>query len=325
MRDADYWENLDNALVVPFWFQEKGRLFTDKSEIWKMPWASDLLEQIETNGDIEKFITEKNKKITDEFYKDVLSSRYAKLNALSEKVLSLQQNQSAFADFNEKLNGFEKDIEDLIAKYPPERQEHLKKLLSNYTETGKFITENKKYYFNALTQKPQGLLNRIRNSKKIEEANQQLNVFLEKYQENNLKEQLDNLPKENCFDPLKSKFYSIGERDKKKIETASQEYLESNKNLQNTISNQQKDIQTQVQTIENIKTNFQNSNFNIQEDKNIRILAKEIQNDIKNPKTYNVSNYIEGLDNMADNETVMFNLRLKDGNAAKNIFAYNGL
>lgn len=325
MRDADYWDNLDNALVVPFWFQEKGRLFTDKSEIWKMPWASDLLEQIETNGDIEKFITEKNKKITDEFYKDVLSSRYAKLNALSEKVLSLQQNQSAFADFNEKLNGFEKDIEDLIAKYPPERQEHLKKLLSNYTETGKFITENKKYYFNALTQKPQGLLNRIRNSKKIEEANQQLNVFLEKYQENNLKEQLDNLPKENCFDPLKSKFYSIGERDKKKIETASQEYLESNKNLQNTISNQQKDIQTQVQTIENIKTNFQNSNFNIQEDKNIRILAKEIQNDIKNPKTYNVSNYIEGLDNMADNETVMFNLRLKDGNAAKNIFAYNGL
>lgn len=62
MRDADYWKNLDDALVVPFWFREKGRFFTDKSEIWKMPWASDLLEQIETNGDIEKFITEKKSK-----------------------------------------------------------------------------------------------------------------------------------------------------------------------------------------------------------------------------------------------------------------------
>lgn len=325
MRDADYWKNLDDALVVPFWFREKGRFFTDKSEIWKMPWASDLLEQIETNGDIEKFITEKNQKITDEFYKDVLPSRYAKLNALSEKLSSLQQNQSAFADFNEKLNGFEKDVEDLIAKYPPERQEHLKKLLSNYTETGKFVTENKKYYFNALTQKPQGFINRIKNGKKIEEANQQLNVFIEKYQENNLKEQLDNLPNGDSLEPLKSKFASIAEQNQGKIETASKKYLKTNNDLQDAISRQQNTVKNKMQTIENIKTNFQNSNFNVNEDENIRILATEIQNEIKNPKAYNVSDYIKGLDNMADNETVMFNLRLKDGNAAKNIFKYNGL
>ena len=325
MQEDDYWEKLGSSEVVPFWFREKGRFFTDKSEIWKMPWASDLLEQIETNGDIEKFITEKNQKITDEFYKDVLSSRYAKLNALSEKVSSLQQNQSSFADFNEKLNGFEKDIEDLIAKYPPERQASLKNLLSSYANTGKFVTEDNKSSFNTLTQKPKGLLSRIKNGKKIEEANQQLNVFIEKYQENNLKEEFDHLPSGDSIEPLKSKFASIAEQNKGKIETASQLYLESNKSLQNTIFDQQKDVQNQMQTIENIKTNFQNSNFNVNEDENIRILATDIQNDIKNPKTYNVSDYIEGLDNMADNETVMFNLRLKDGNAAKNIFKYNGL
>ncbi|MBP3345642.1 MAG: hypothetical protein J6L86_01240 [Alphaproteobacteria bacterium] len=303
-----------------------------KEDVWKKPWCDELMEKIETNGDIEEVINAKNQKLYEEFVAEEIVPREGSKVKYQEEISQLEEKSSRAGIFNQKLDDFEKDVEILVSKYPSERQLYVKSLLQDYFKTGEFVDQNDDWVFQQLKQPPKGFFNKIRQGTKIKDANRYLDAFIDKYQTVNLRTELNEISETFSFEDystLKSKFESIAERDKENTVLMSEKFAEQERVWQRQISEKQQRIQSTEAEIKKYKTSFKESKYLQEEDEVIRNFAKEIRDDIQNPKQYKVSDYIECLENMSDNEKVMFNLRLAGGNEIKNaidrILKYNGL
>ena len=299
-------------------------------EVWGKPWCDELMEKIETNGDIEEVINAKNQKLYDEFAADEITPLEDTKTKYQEELSRLEEKSSRAKIFNQKLDDFEKDVEILVSKYPPERQLYVKNLLGEYFKTGEFVERGFARSLTGLRRPPEGFFNKIRQGSKIKDANRYLDAFIDKYQTINLRTELDEMSKTFSVgevDPLKSKFESIADRDKEKTALWSKKFTNQENIWQSQISEKQQDIQKAEAKIEKSKTSFNESKLLQEEDETIRNFAKEIRDDIQNPKQYKVSDYIECLENMPDDEKVMFDLRLptKRQKGIEQILKYNGL
>ena len=62
----DYWVHTDSKGFFKHILVSKD----SKEDIWKKPWCDELMEKIETNGDIEEVINAKNQKLYEAFAAD---------------------------------------------------------------------------------------------------------------------------------------------------------------------------------------------------------------------------------------------------------------
>ena len=324
----DYWVHTDSKGFFKHILVSKD----SKEDIWKKPWCDELMEKIETNGDIEEVINAKNQKLYEAFAADEITPLEDIKTKYQEELSRLEEKSSRAKIFNQKLDDFEKNVEILVSKYPPERQLYVKNLLGEYFRTGEFVDQSDDWNIRQLRQPPKGFFNKIRQGTKIKDANLYLDVFIDKYQTVNLRTELNEMSKMSSYGDdfaLKSKFESIANRDKEKTALNSEEFAKQEGIWQRQISENQQNIQRTEAEIEKRKISFKESERLQAEDETIRNFAKEIRDEIQNPKQYKVSDYIECLENMPNDEKVMFNLRLSDGKetqkAVERILKYNGL
>lgn len=303
-----------------------------KDDVWKMPWSGELIEKIENNGDIEEVIKAKNQKFYEAFAIEEIYPREDRKSQCQEEKARLEELSSRSRSFNQKLDAFEKDVEILISKYPPERQVYVKGLLKTYFQGGYFVEQDGTGEFQQLRQPPQGFFNKIRQGSKIKEANQYLDAFIDKYQTENLRTELNGISKTfsdwNLFS-LGVKFESIVNQDKKEILSSSEDFAKEETIRQEQMVEKQNEIQKIEAKIEAYKDSFKKSEILREEEDVIRTFAEEIRKDIQHPKQYKVSDYIECLENMSDDKEVMFNLRLakddRNRKAVEQVLKYNGL
>ena len=147
-----------------------------KEDIWKKPWCDELMEKIETNGDIEEVINAKNQKLYEAFAADEITPLEDIKTKYQEELSRLEEKSSRAKIFNQKLDDFEKNVEILVSKYPPGRQLYVKNLLGEYFRTGEFVDQSDDWNIRQLRQPPKGFFNKIRQKKKIKDANLYLSI-----------------------------------------------------------------------------------------------------------------------------------------------------
>ncbi len=304
----------------------------DQSEdIWCMPWFDDLMEKIENNGNTEEFINLKNKNLYERYAAEEISpyEKEVKLSQTADHISKLKKQMSKATEMNMLLDAFEKDVDALVAQYPPERQSHIKQMLDDYRRKGTDAFKSNNFSCHQLKQPPKGFFNKIKNGKKIKNANKHLDKFIEKYKQTNLNALYADLSEEerSDFHSLSSKFEAIANLDKKKTEETSEWFAKNLADKQKSVSFEESYFQNKMQYIENLKLSFSKNEKISQEDEKIRSFAQRTRDEIQNPKQYKATDYIEGMEGLQDDEKIMFNLRFNPNTekAVKNILAYNGL
>lgn len=325
----DYWTSGSASSIADI-REQKVIINNDDGDIWKQPWFDELMKKIETNGNIEEFIAERNKKLHDEYIAEK-SPEYVKLkNNAENKIAQVEDFSSRSASVNQNLDEFEKDIEVLLSQYPPERAKKLKEVLYGYSRTGEF-EQNRS--LSQLKQKPNSFIGKIKQGRKIKKANNSLDGFIEKYQSTNLVKQLDELLENPQYlasaHNLKLKLEKIVEQDKEGSTYYSKEFLVKQEGLQQEISDHAKSRQYAQENLNQLENDFEESERLPREGAMIRSFVEEIQGEIKKPQQLRTSDYVEYLENLPDNEQVVFNIGLNSGqgNSEKinRILAYNGL
>lgn len=328
-NDFDYWSSGSASSIADI-REQKIIINNDNGDIWKQPWFDKLMEKIETNGNIEEFIAERSQKLHDEYLAEKSPVYVKQKNDAESNIARVQDFSSRAASVNQNLDEFEKDIEALLSQYPPERAKRLKDVLSDYSRTGEF---EQSWSLKQLKQEPKGFLAKITQGKKIKKANKSLDGFIEKYQSVNLVKQLDELSEHPQYSAnarnLKLKFEKIAELDKEGSADYTKDFLQNQERLQQEISDHKNTYQSAQQGIDQFEKNFEESERLPSESTLIRNFAEEIQDEIRQPQQLKTSDYIEYLENLPDNEQVVFNIGLNagQGNSEKinRILAYNGL
>lgn len=305
--------------------------YNSEREMWGFPYFQKLMDAILNGDNIDAFIQQKNQDLYKQYSEtQILPER----KALSEKALQtavLQKFSTQLKNNNDILNEFEKDIGTLQQYFSdPQQQSQVKSLLSSYkNNNGKFAKNN--YSYRLLTQKPKGLFNRLLNGKKHKQAQQYLASFIEKYEELNIPNKIQEMSNNKEFgryaSNLELKFNRISD-----IETSdyfSEQIQQDNEYIDEQISFAQKYIKSEQERIQSLEKTFTNSAYIPKEAAVIRSFCDKIRDEVKNPKTLNSSDYVEGLDKLPDDEVIMFNIGLQSGKSvgdkAKNIMSYNGL
>lgn len=107
---------------------------------------------------------------------------------------------------------------------------------------------------------------------------------------------------------LKLKFEAIAGLDADRMKLYTEDMKKYSGRVQQNLLEINKKIEANTKNIEERKTSFENSERRKKEDELIREVTQEIRNGIKNPKQYKVSDWVEGLESMPDDEIVMFNI-----------------
>ena len=297
----------------------------DKGEIWSAPYFEKIMEAVLNNGDIEAFIKEKNQDLHNRYIEEANASEKANITDKNKEIDKLQNSSNGIKEINKDLDGYKKDISDLMKHYPnPEDQRYIKDLLTSYRNNdGKFDKDS--YSYKHLTEEPKGFLNKLRNGKKSKEAHNYLTSFIEKYEELNIPEKISKLPQDSTN--LQWKFRTVTNQENS--DGATKEIQKEYNNIDEHILLLQKDVKRSENRMQDNENSFTNSSRIPQEDAIIRSFCNDIRNEIKNPPILNTSDYVEGLDKLPDDEVIMFNIGLTGEkttkNKAKNIMTYNGL
>ncbi len=324
MNDFDYWattNNLGHYLNEP-------KVAYEQNNIWKMPWINDLLDIIKHNGNVEDFISQQNKKLHDEYLEErqaPLKTKKAEFEAkLSQINNSLTQSQS----IQNNLSEFESDIQKLLATFPNE-QKNIKFMLSDYFSYGKF---NQEFSTKRIEQKPKNFFDKLLNKKKIEKNNEMLNNFIKKYEDKDLKSALNAFSAEEKDSPLttnlKSRFEAICDLDHERSDITREEAQSNDAKLKNEQTSLQENLQDTSARLDEYENHFLESNLIQKQATFVQDFAKKQQNEILNPKQFSVENYVECLENMNDDEQVLFNIGLSGSaneQAIENILKHNGL
>lgn len=321
----DDWAHKHKKILAP----------SHKEEIWQSPWIDEFMTVAETAGDVDKFIQEKNSQLYASYANEVIAPIETDKKTLEETLSSREDIYAKDSDFNKQLDEFAQDIEMVVSKYPEERKRYVKSLLEEYYATGKFVPQNDslaQYNFNNLKQPAKGFFNKIRQGRKIKEANQCLDGFIAKYEKINLPRKLNELEQQkndssSRFETLDLKLKSMVELNTESVQNCDAILSESSAMIAQETLRLQKQIQEQSEKIEQYKASFNDSNSTVEEDKIIKNFAQEIRDNIKNPKQYTAADWIEGIENMPDDKLVMFNIPTSKSNkqGIEAILKNNGL
>ena len=100
----DYWVHTDSKGFFKHILVSKD----SKEDIWKKPWCDELMEKIETNGDIEEVINAKNQKLYEALAADEITPLEDIKTKYQEELSRLEEKSSRAKIFNQKLDDFEK-------------------------------------------------------------------------------------------------------------------------------------------------------------------------------------------------------------------------
>ena len=324
MNDFDSWattNNLGHYLNVP-------KVAYEQQNIWKMPWINDLLDVIKHNGNVEDFISQQNKKLHDEYLEERQAPLKTKKAEFEAKLSQIKNSLAQSKSIQNNLSEFESDIQKLLTTFPNE-QKNIKFMLSDYFSYGKF---NQEFSTKRVEQKPKNFFDKLLNKKKIEKNNEILNNFIKKYEDKDLKSALNAFSAEENDSPLasnlKSRFEAICDLDHEKSDITREEAQNNDAKLENEQTSLQEKLQDTSARLDEYESHFLESNLIQKQAAFVQDFAKEQQNEILNPKQFSVENYVQCLENMNDDEPVLFNLGLSGSaneQAIENILKHNGL
>ena len=332
-------------MVMAFedWIEDsKHIVINNGDQIWE---SSSLITMITQGKNIETYIQNKNQELREKYISDGCDPYRQKINEMNREIGRLEKSYTEINDVNVILDNYRKDIESLNKYFTTaEEQMDIKQLLLSYSSEGKF---NRDKPLKNLTAEPKGFFNRLLHGKKHKKAQQALVAFIEKYEKDNIPDKIskcEDTSVQDCLkedtsvqDCLKYKFMAITQNDSHqtsiwsdKIKQRSDK-LESEKNEKEKAkdTNEQKLKEEQSGREESFNKSLAKEGILGREKTTIINFCKEIRDEILNPKTLKIADYVECLDSLSDEEIVMFNIGLRGGksiaNKTKNVLDYNGL
>ena len=312
-------------------FEDEKVLWSNEAgQIWSMSYCKEIIHAILNNQDIEKVIGDKNKKLHDRYMQQETEQQQQQLVESTKRLDNINKHILEINKIKTILGDFKQDIENILKKHSKiiDKSSFMSVLFSYFYE-GVF---EKGFAYNKLTQPSLSLVDMLIKGIPFKRLKKDIDDFLQKYERLHIKNIIDNLSISKDFlyeNIINNIFKAIISLDWEMYDIWIKE-LEKNENTlieQQNVSNQEiKNIKNQILKQEK---SFQDSKVIQQEDKIIRDFAQEIRQEIQNPKKLDISNYVVGLNDVPDDEIVMFNIGLtngkKDGDKIENILEYNNL
>ncbi len=296
-----------------------------EQKLWNAPFFADIIENLNNPDKIEEIINQHKKTIFNQYIAEHMhpeqkAAAQQQLNTQKEKI---QNATEAYA----MVGNFINDIAKLSAVFPPEKKTVLTFVLTDYLENGTFSKELSA----DLTAAPKGLFNRIKQGKQNQQANACFEEFKQKYTKNSPMQTIGKLDKEvgACLTALIRQTANL---DFKGAGDSVNNFKAMMTNEQNQINNYETYIQNYQQKYAAYQSEFENSVLMRQEETLIRNTIKSMQEQKISAQPLNVSDYVEGLDNIPDDEPLIFNFGLIAKNPAmdpklaiENVLLSNGI
>lgn len=308
----------------------KQSLISDGNEtrLWEQPFFADILKNINNPEKIEEIIQQKNQTLTTQYITERLPNLEENKAQWQSSIKQCETHTENANATNRTINAFAADVNKLVEMYPPERQPEIKAILQEYITSNTFP----KHLEQKLTGKPKGLIGKLKHGKKIKQANEFFEEFKQKYTAVNISGKLEELKNNNNSDDsyyiLKTKVENVVKMDTPALVASIQSfktYIQSN---QTQIETFEKNIQTQQNFLQKINENIANSTAIKADDDFIRQTVTSLAHPDKTKTSSNISDYVERLDKLPDDELIILNIGLAAGNnstAITNVLAANGL
>ncbi len=288
--------------------QEKDRkiLLDNKyGEIYNTPYFEDLRQVIRTDGNLDEFLAQRRQRLHEEYIADRSAPILQQKHDCENKIAEINASISETRALNLQLDEFEKDIQRLVAAYPKDRQRNIQWMLTDYVGKGRFDPS----YLERLSQKPTGLVNKLRQGGRIKQANRELEAFVEKYSRSDIVSktsalaQNDEMAYSYGSRNLKMKLEAIAARDPQRVEYETREFEEKIASGAEQASYYQKEVIKADQRLGGLEENWQKSPYFAKEEEIIRQFVEDKKDYIVNPPTIDeetvrtkglTEDYIEG-------------------------------
>jgi len=292
MRATQSWSNI-------------GQVWDDKDKRARMmdkPWYDDFTQVLRDKGDLENFIKEKNAKVYQDYMYDKAHYAMESKKRYEKDLNEAQAKLDTFDKQTQLATYFCNVAESLSEAYPKDKHRQLSQVLDAYLRNGEFS----QYMVSNLMEQPAGLIDKIKNGKKISKANELLNKVMESFKEKQIFENLHNAPY-----PLDNMVRDAGQlkfvrSNKSAIENKRKEFLPSIENYQSLIKSQNDAINTYQNSFErDIAPKLEKEDA----------LIYQFIEDLKNPQevehTKGAKTFLNDIKNMNDDEEVIFNFMMR--------------
>lgn len=267
-------------------------------DVWSVNFFDGLLKAIENGQSIENVLKAKN-----DVHFAAMRAGKDYVNVLKNikiKKSDIQQNEKnieLFDSLKQRLDDYQTDKKDLLTEaqtigelYDFDYILFLWGLLDGYELNGEF-DEHEMHW---LKREPKSAIKRMFNAKKIKRFREKLSQFMEKYTTNDLHNWIKNEKLFNLYRPeIWFKYYP--------------EYIDSLKDAHLRDLDSNKYYLSQFEKLRVYMEQDCQKHID-SEDMVVREFAAQITNDILTPKKLKVSDWVERLDNMSDDELIMFDI-----------------
>ncbi len=215
------------------WGKEHKKIVTDNDtgELYNAEFFPELREAVIRGDDINSFVTNRQKKLHKEYTDEIIAPFQKQKENLQKDAITKENAAKTLGQLNSRIDEFDKDMDKLIMAYPPRKKEQVVNLMKAYANYGHFPERE----VVRLKEQPQGVLDRLKNGGKVKKANESLDEFMQKYENHNLQQDIENLSYENMD-------YTPGKADllQKLSNIAQENYTQSKDNTKNITSEMQK-------------------------------------------------------------------------------------
>lgn len=319
-------------------YKRKEILFSNyEGQIWAMPYCEEIIHAVLNNQDIdiEKITSNKNKKLYELYIQQEIEPNQKEIENITKNLDNIKKQISEINKIKTIFNDFKQDIDNIFIKHSKIINETwFKIILSSYFYNGVF---EKGYAYDNLTQPSSGLINKLTKGIPFKKLKKDIDVFLQKYEKLNIKNIIENLSMSKSKDYFSGRIIDMINnifRETTSLDLQSYNWqIKELEEMENNLKDEQNKYEQKIKDLNNKilkqKESVKNSKTIQNEYKIIRDFAQEIRQERQNPKKLDISNYVIGLNDMPDDDIVMFNIGLTcgDENIAKieNILKYNEL
>ncbi len=242
-------------------------------DIYTESYILDLLTVVRNNGDVEKFIADKDKKNRDEFIATANTKRQSSIDENNKVIKNAENKIHMLQEEKRVFNEITSKIQHIKSLYPKDKQYQLKNVLDNIQSEGglqKHIAE--------LTAPPRGfmgIVKKITQGKQLKLANEQFSEFMQYCKDNNVLESQSEL----------LKLALTGKDVTLKLQQIEEKIIEEQDKIklhEKSINLMQENIRKDIDWYDNGQEALQIRN---QENEAIRLFAKQKSPYINNPPT----------------------------------------
>lgn len=291
MRATQSWGNIGQV-----WDDEDKR-----ARMMDKPWYDDFIQVLRDKGNLENFIKEKNAKVYQDYMYDKAHYAMESKKRYEKDLNEAQTKLDTFDKQTQLATYFCNVAKSLSEAYPEDKQTQLSQVLNSYLRNGEFS----QHLVSNLMKQPSGLINKIKNGKKISKANEILSQVMESFKKKQIFENIHNVPY-----PLDDMVRNAGQ-------------LKSGRSYQSAIENKRKEFLPSIENYQSlIKSNddaintYQNSfekEIAPKLEKEDALIYQFVE-DLKNPKefdhTKSAKTFLDDIKNMNDDEEVIFNFMM---------------